>query len=122
MADQLLSTLKNIDMNQRSIKFTLFGFAAVGTFYMGMNTLHMLRGFYQYCFAYRLNLKKRYGGGWALVTGASDGIGKEYCIELAKSGFDIILMARNKEKLEEVAKELREKHQVQTRIIIYDFA
>ena len=112
MAEQLLATLKDIDLNQRSIKFSLFGFAAIGTLYAGMNTMHMLRGFYQYCLAYRLDLKKRYGGGWALVTGASDGIGKQYCIELAKSGFDIILMARNKEKLEEVAKELIEKHQV----------
>ena len=43
----------------------------------------------------RRNLKSRYGGGWALVTGASDGIGKEYSMELAKSGFNIVLMARD---------------------------
>jgi len=53
-----------------------------------------------------MNLSARYGGGWALVTGASDGIGKAYCHELAKSGFSIILMARSKDKLDEVAAEI----------------
>ncbi len=50
-----------------------------------------------------LKLSERYGKGtWAVVTGASDGIGKSFCSELAKDGFNIILIARNKEKLEKV--------------------
>jgi NADP-dependent 3-hydroxy acid dehydrogenase YdfG len=40
------------------------------------------------------------------VTGASDGIGKAYCIELAKRGFNVMLISRTKSKLDEVAKEL----------------
>jgi 17beta-estradiol 17-dehydrogenase / very-long-chain 3-oxoacyl-CoA reductase len=55
----------------------------------------VLKGFTKYMILPRRNLKSRYGGGWALVTGASDGIGKEYSMQLAKSGFNIILMARN---------------------------
>ena len=35
--------------------------------------------------SFRRNLPNRYGlGSWAVVTGASDGIGKEFCLELAK--------------------------------------
>ena len=40
------------------------------------------------------------------MTGASDGIGKAYCIELAKRGFNVMLISRTKSKLDEVAKEL----------------
>ena len=35
----------------------------------------------------------------ALITGASSGIGKDISIELAKKKFDVILVARNEEKL-----------------------
>ena len=68
------------------------------------------------------NLHERYNGGWAIVTGASDGIGYEYCIQLASRGFDIILIARNIKKLEFKAKKLREKFPgIQTECIKFDF-
>lgn len=35
-------------------------------------------------FRRRLNLQKRYGGGWALITGGSEGIGLSIAKELAK--------------------------------------
>jgi len=42
------------------------------------------------------NLKLEYGeNSWALITGASDGIGKGFAIELAKQDFNLILIARN---------------------------
>ena len=48
---------------------------------------------------------ERYGqDSWAVVTGASDGIGKGVCMELAARGFNIVLIARNITKIEEVAK------------------
>ena len=43
----------------------------------------------------------------ALVTGASSGIGKEIAIELGKRGYDLILVARNEEKLKETAKNIK---------------
>ena len=42
----------------------------------------------------------------ALVTGASSGIGRDIAKELSKKGYELILVARNKEKLEETQKEL----------------
>lgn len=51
------------------------------------------------------NLKEKYGP-WAIVTGATDGIGKEYARELARSGINIILMSRSIEKLTRVAQEI----------------
>lgn len=39
---------------------------------------------------------------WALITGASDGIGKIQAMQLAKYGFNLILVSRSQEKLEDV--------------------
>ena len=40
----------------------------------------------------------------ALITGASSGLGKDFAISLSNMGYDLVLVARNKEKLEEVKK------------------
>jgi short-subunit dehydrogenase len=40
------------------------------------------------------------------VSGASDGIGKEFALQLAKKGFNILLIGRNQEKLEQVEIEI----------------
>ena len=48
----------------------------------------------------------------ALVTGASSGIGKEIAYYLDKLGYELILVARDKEKLEEVQKKLSKKSKI----------
>jgi 17beta-estradiol 17-dehydrogenase / very-long-chain 3-oxoacyl-CoA reductase len=50
--------------------------------------------------------KYHHSNAWALVTGASDGIGKALCNELALHGFNIILHGRNESKLSRVHTEL----------------
>lgn len=47
--------------------------------------------------------------GTALITGASEGIGAIYADRLAQRGYDLILVARNQHKLQQVAKGLQEK-------------
>jgi len=59
-------------------------------------------------------------GAWCVITGATDGIGKEFAIQLAKKGFNIALVSRNKEKLESVAKELGSG--IKTSIHVLDFS
>jgi 17beta-estradiol 17-dehydrogenase / very-long-chain 3-oxoacyl-CoA reductase len=51
---------------------------------------------------------------WALVTGASDGIGLALCDELAAHGSNVILHGRNEEKLSRVRKELAARHEDRT--------
>lgn len=46
----------------------------------------------------------------ALITGASSGIGRDMARELDKKGYDLVLVARNTEKLEEVRKSLKGKN------------
>ena len=59
---------------------------------------------------------------WALVTGASDGIGIEFCQELAQRGYHLILVARREAKLREVAAAMTAAHGVETRVIPCDLA
>jgi len=47
---------------------------------------------------------------WALVTGASDGIGRALCFELAARGFNVVLHGRNETKLARVRDELEATH------------
>jgi len=69
------------------------------------------------------DLQSRYGANsWVLVTGASDGIGKEFCFQMAKRGFNIVLVAKNPEKTTEVEEEVKQRYPtIQAKTIIADF-
>jgi 17beta-estradiol 17-dehydrogenase / very-long-chain 3-oxoacyl-CoA reductase len=71
-----------------------------------------------------LDVLKRYGeGSWALVTGASDGIGKSFAHQLAKRGFNLILLARNRDKIEKIRNEIWAiNNKIQMKIVIADLA
>lgn len=57
---------------------------------------------------------------WALVTGASEGMGHEFAILAAKDGFDLILTARQAAKLEAHATRLRSTYNVQVVVLPCD--
>lgn len=59
-------------------------------------------------------------GNWAVITGASDGIGKEYATQLAGRGFNVVLVSRTQSKLELIAEELESKYKIQTKIVAFD--
>ncbi len=65
--------------------------------------------------------RQKYGP-WALITGASSGIGAEFSRQLAEQGLNLILVARRKEKLEDLANELGGQHGVQVKIIPLDLS
>ena len=66
----------------------------------------------------------KYGGPgtWALITGATDGIGRAFANELAAQKFNIILVSRTQSKLEQVSSEIRSEFKVETRIVAADFS
>lgn len=67
------------------------------------------------------NIKKL--GSWAVVTGATDGIGLALAKEIAKKGVNVVLVSRSLDKLRAAEKEVKEKApSVQTKTIAFDFS
>ena len=58
----------------------------------------------------------------ALVTGATSGIGLSFAHQLAERGHDIVLVARDRVRLENVSDELRAKYDVGTEILVADLS
>jgi short-subunit dehydrogenase len=56
----------------------------------------------------------------ALITGSSEGIGRSFAEIYAKNGHDLVLVARNKSKLEEFAQELKTKYAVHVDVFAAD--
>ncbi|KIX05795.1 uncharacterized protein Z518_03767 [Rhinocladiella mackenziei CBS 650.93] len=62
------------------------------------------------------------GKSWALVTGASDGIGKGFAQELCSRGFNVVLHGRNEKKLAGVKDELEKEFKCEIRLLVLDAA
>jgi short-subunit dehydrogenase len=68
-----------------------------------------------------LGLRDRYGD-WALVTGASSGIGADFARALAREGMSCILTARREDRLRALAAELEASYGVSSRVVAADLA
>ncbi|XP_014508292.1 very-long-chain 3-oxoacyl-CoA reductase-like protein At1g24470 isoform X1 [Vigna radiata var. radiata] len=89
-------------------------------------TLHYLLSLsawiFRTCFRSEKNLIRTYGS-WAVVTGATDGIGKAFACQLAERGLNLILVSRTLQKLEAVAREIKAKNpKARVKVVAMDFA
>jgi len=64
-------------------------------------------------------LKTKYGE-WAIVTGASSGIGLELATQLAEAGLNLVLNSRHLDKLQEVEKQLKSNSKIEITIVASD--
>ncbi len=64
---------------------------------------------------------ERYGP-WALVAGASEGVGRAFAETLASRGLNVVLLARRKPVLDDVASSIERQYKVRTRVIALDLA
>ncbi|KAJ3320227.1 hypothetical protein HDV06_005471 [Boothiomyces sp. JEL0866] len=58
---------------------------------------------------------------WAVVTGASDGIGKEFALQLAIKGYNVVLLARSEDKMNDIASKIK-KLGYESIVYKFDFA
>ena len=114
----LKAFFNSLDLTPHANPKLLTALATLGALHLFNHYLSIpILGVYRHFLRPQKNLNKRYGSEWAVVTGASDGIGEGYTYELAKRGFNIVLVSRTLEKLEKVADRCRDEFKVQTRIV-----
>ncbi len=65
--------------------------------------------------------RERYGP-WALVAGASEGLGAEFATQLAARGLNLVLIARREEPLNALSARLRSEYDIETRALPLDLA
>ncbi len=65
-------------------------------------------------------VRKAWQGKWAVVTGASAGIGEAIAVELAEAGVNLVLTARRRERLDLLAERLRTRNGIQAQVIVAD--
>ncbi|KAL7495448.1 hypothetical protein ACHAWT_003919 [Skeletonema menzelii] len=101
--DSVIATLKNFAEDPIPAACVAVG---------GLKLLSVLLGLlgYIYKWQFRPSFKVTKFGKYAVITGATDGIGKAYAFALAKRGMSIILISRTESKLQEVAKEIDAKN------------
>ncbi|CAN7937368.1 unnamed protein product [Ixodes hexagonus] len=105
--DQGLYLIQDLLERLRRVESIL---AIIGLFYVGKTasavTVRLLEGIRVHILSqFRWHDLTRYGE-WAVVTGGTDGIGRQYARQLAKRGLNIILISRNMDKLRATAQEL----------------
>lgn len=64
----------------------------------------------------------RHYGPWALITGASDGIGEAMAQRAAADGLNVMLAARSEDKLRTLARKLQRANNVQTQVVAADLS
>ena len=98
----------------------------LGALSISSYTLKILSFIYRHTLQRQLNFQKIYSNGdsWAVITGGSDGIGEQFCHDLAAQGFNICIIARNEEKMKQKLKEIAvaAKKPIKTRYVVADFA
>jgi len=80
----------------------------LGLLYLAILALRFLSTLH--AFFFRAGKRLRDLGEWAIVTGATDGIGRAYAFELARQGLNVLLVSRTESKLVEVEKEIKERY------------
>uniref|UniRef100_A0A1I8EAV2 Oxidoreductase n=1 Tax=Wuchereria bancrofti TaxID=6293 RepID=A0A1I8EAV2_WUCBA len=98
------------------------------TIYRLMLTVYNL--VYPFFLAEPRDLREIAGAKWAVITGATDGIGKGYAFELARKGFSILLVSRTQSRLDDVKAQIEKETSsevmqflnTKVRTIVFDFS
>ncbi|GAV02278.1 hypothetical protein RvY_12868 [Ramazzottius varieornatus] len=112
-------------MASDSWQWTLFLFVpnSIAVLFVLKTIYFVAKNFFVFVLAEPLGLTQQFSklGEWAVVTGATDGIGKGYAFDLARRGCNIVLISRTEKKLRTVAAEIETLYNVRTKILVADF-
>lgn len=105
------------------LRLAIAALMLLGCYVLGLYLMRSIRFVVTQFFRKPLDLQERYGReSWAVISGASDGIGRGFAVELARRGFHIVLMSRSIEKLRSAEAEVRHCNpNVKTKLIVADF-
>jgi len=102
------------------------GLVYYGMFRVGVGAFKFLSSTFVRTFRSLQNHKSLYASktkqSYAVITGGSGGLGFSFAKQLAAAGFNIALIARDAEKLEKCASELRGSYEIAVRCIKFDFS
>ncbi|KAL6551446.1 Very-long-chain 3-oxoacyl-CoA reductase 1 [Orobanche gracilis] len=94
---------------------------SLGSLFLLKLSLSFLKWIYVHFLRSAKNLRKY--GSWALITGATDGIGKAFAFQLARKGLNLVLVGRNSDKLKEVSESIKSKYgSTQITNVVVDFS
>ncbi|KAJ9081812.1 hypothetical protein DSO57_1010921 [Entomophthora muscae] len=95
----------------------------LGLIFIGTKVLPLLRTLYDVYLVEGLKLKKLGAGkgAWIIITGCTDGIGKEFALQLAKAKFNILLISRTQSKLDELKEIIVRDHGIEAKTLAIDF-
>ena len=119
-------------MQRRSHAQITSALTFLGAAYASVVTFKLARFIWRHYVRPRTNLIKRYSGttqngsspsaSWAVITGATSGIGRGCAFALAQRGFHVILIARTIKDLHELAQELQTAYGIKTMVVSMDAA
>lgn len=115
-----LCSLKYFSPSTQSKISTVLGIA--GLYFVSKLSFNVLSWMKKNFFSFSQDLKGKYGDGWVVVTGGSEGIGFAFAEEFAKQNFKILLISRSEGKLKKAKTELEQKYPNTTiEYISFDF-
>jgi len=107
--------------NEELSDFLYAIFVAIGVLFSAKYIVSILNEIFNRLFRGGKNIKKTFGS-WAVVTGATDGIGKAMAFELARKGVHIVLISRSIDKLDATAKELKDDYpDIEVKVLAIDY-
>ena len=79
----------------------------IGIIYSIVRLIKIVKWFVKYFLPSKVDFKTKYGDGWVLITGGSEGIGFAFAKKFLQLGYKVCLLSRNKDKLSQAESSLK---------------